>query len=54
MEGGVPDVMQSTNSLTSSLSVMLVSTLLQFLYQRKNITSNRFVLDMIKVLLSSV
>ena len=48
MEDGIPDVLQSTTSLTSALSVVQVGTLSKFLDQWRSITSSRFVLNMVK------
>ena len=49
MGDGIPDVLQSTASSSSSSSfVVQAGTLPQFLYQWRSITSNRFVINMVK------
>ena len=45
---GIPDVLQSLTSSPSSVSLVQVGTLPKFLYQWRSITSNRFVLNIVK------
>ena len=45
---GIPDLLQSITSSTSSSCVVQVGTLPKFLDQWRSITSNKFVLNMVK------
>ena len=45
----IPDVLQSSASSQSSSCVVQIGTLSKFLYQWRSITSNRIVLNMVKV-----
>ena len=48
MGDDIPDVLKSLTSSTSSLSVVQAGALPEFLDQWRNITFNRFVLNMMK------